>query len=51
MSDILPNPNTPQLKVVETYLKSLATYDFTVLKTLMTDDFLMTTAPCEHECA
>jgi len=45
MSDILPNPDTPQLKVIDTYLKSLATFDFTVLKTLTTDDFLMITAP------
>lgn len=45
MSHILPNPNTPQLKVIDSYLKSLATFDFTVLKTLTTDEFLMITAP------
>jgi hypothetical protein len=45
MSHILPSPNTPQLKVIDTYLKSLATFDLTVLKTLRTDDFLMITAP------
>ncbi len=41
----LPNPNTPQLKVVDTYFKSLATFNFAVLKTLTTDDFRMSTAP------
>ncbi|KAN0109145.1 hypothetical protein V8E52_009576 [Russula decolorans] len=45
MSHILPNHDTPQLKVIDTYLKSLATFDFTVLKTLTTDDFLMIMAP------
>jgi hypothetical protein len=40
-----PQSNTPQLKVIDTYLKSLATFDFTVLKTLTTNDFLMITAP------
>jgi hypothetical protein len=37
--------DTPQLKVIDTYLKSLATFDFAVLKTLTTNDFLMITAP------
>ena len=45
MSHILPNPDTPQLSAIDTYLKSLSTYDFTVLKALTTDDFTMTTAP------
>jgi hypothetical protein len=45
MSHILPSPNTPQLKVIDTYLNSLATFDLAVLKTLTTDDFLTITAP------
>ena len=45
MSDILPNPNTPQLKVIDTYLKSVATFDLTILKTLTTDDYHLVQAP------
>jgi len=45
MSHLLPNLSTPQLKVIDNYLKSLATFDLTVLKALTTDDFLMITAP------
>jgi hypothetical protein len=42
---IIPNPNTPQLKAIDTYLKSLVTFDFAVLKTLTTDDYHIIMAP------
>ena len=48
---IIPNPNTPQLKVIDTYLKSLSTFDLTVLKTLTTDNFIMITAPASLDVA
>lgn len=49
MSPILPNPNTPSLKVIDNYLSSLSTFNFTVLKTLTTDDFRMITAPASMD--
>jgi hypothetical protein len=45
MSTIIPHPNTPQLKVIDAYLTSLATFNLTRLQTLTTDDFHMITAP------
>src|SRR5712691_8173725 len=45
MSPIIPHPNTPQLKVIDAYLTSLATFDLARLQSLTTDDFHMVTAP------